>query len=323
MRKVFFAAAVALAGFVAAARAQDYPRGTTRIIVPLGAGGALDTIVRGVAGKLQERFGQPVIVENITGGGTLIAAQTLARAAPDGLTLLAAPSGLLTTNVTLFKQLPYDPVKDFTPVSHYAEIAFVLVVNPDLPIKSIPDLVRLAKEKPGALSYSSTGIGQVPHLAGEILARATGTELTHVPYRGSPQALADVIGGHVSMNFADPSVSRELIADGKIRALGVSSRTRLSFLPDTPTLIEAGVPGYEAVSWHMLLAPAGTPKPVVQRLHEEWARAIAAPDIRAQMERMGVSPVDSEPIDLLPAFQARELAKWSAIVKQVGIAGTQ
>lgn len=305
------------------ANAEEFPSGTVRVIVPLGAGGAMDTIARSIAGRLQDRFGKPVIVENITGGGTLIAAQTLARAQPDGQTLLVAPSGMLTTNLTLFKQLPYNPRTDFTPVSHYVEIAFVLVVNADLPIRTVAELVKLAKEKPGQLTYSSTGIGQVPHLAGEMFARQTGTQLTHVPYRGAPQALLDVVAGNVSMTFADPSVAQPLIADGKVRALGVTSRTRLSFLPDTPALAEAGVPGYEAVSWHMLLAPAGAPKPVVEKLHDEFARALADPDLRAQLARMGVSPYASEPVSELPAFLEREITRWSAVVKQVGIEGTQ
>ncbi len=324
MRRGLFAGFLALAAALStSALALEYPAGNVRIIVPLGAGGAMDTIARTVAGKLQDRFGKPVIVENITGGGTLIAAQTLAKAQPDGQTLLVAPSGMLTTNLTLFKQLPYNPGTDFTPVSHYVEIAFVLVVNADLPVGSIADLVKLAKQKPGSLTYSSTGIGQVPHLAGEMLARQTGIELTHVPYRGAPQALLDVVSGQVSMTFADPSVARELIADGKVRALGVSSRTRLGILPDVPPLTEAGVPGYEAVSWHMLLAPAATPKPIVAKLHDEFALAMAAPEMQSQLIRMGLTPIVSEPVDELPAFMNRELAKWSEVVRQVGIAGTQ
>ena len=254
MRSGPIAAAIAAFLFVTpATMAEDFPSGTVRIIVPLGAGGAMDTIARSIAGRLQDRFGKPVIVENITGGGTVIAAQTLAKARPDGQTLLIAPSGMLTTNLTLFKQLPYNPRTDFTPVSHYAEIAFVLVVKSDLPVKNVADLVKLAKEKPGQLTYSSTGIGQVPHLAGEIFARQTGAQLTHVPYRGAPQALLDVVAGNVTMTFADPSIAQPMIAYGKVRALGVTSKTRLSFLPDTPSLAEAGVPGYEAVSWRGLL----------------------------------------------------------------------
>ena len=324
MRFGMIAAAMAACLTVAPlARAEDFPSGTVRIIVPLGAGGAMDTIARSIAGRLQDRFGKPVIVENITGGGTVIAAQTLAKARPDGQTLLVAPSGMLTTNLTLFKQLPYNPRTDFTPVSHYAEIAFVLVVKTDLPVKNVADLVKLAKEKPGQLTYSSTGIGQVPHLAGEIFARQTGAQLTHVPYRGAPQALLDVVAGNVTMTFADPSIAQPMIADGKVRALGVTSKTRLSFLPDTPSLAEAGVPGYEAVSWHMLLAPAGAPTAIVEKLHDEFGRALADPDLRAQLARMGVSPYDSEPVAELPAFLEREITRWSAVVKQVGIEGTQ
>ena len=316
-------AAIGALVLAAPARAQEFPSGPVKLIVPLGAGGAMDTLARILAGKLQDRFGKPFVVENITGGGTLIAAQTVAKAAPDGHTLLIAPSGLLTTNLALFKQLPYDPRADFTPVSHYVEIAFVLVVNAGLPIRSVADLVKLAKDKPGQLTYASTGLGQVPHLAGEMLARQTGTQLAHVPYRGAPQALLDVVAGHVSMTFADPSVAVQLIGDGKVRALGVSSKTRVAVLPDVPPLTEAGLPGFEAVSWHMLLAPAGTPKPVTTRLHDELAAAMAAPGMAEQLARMGLTPLKSESIDELPAFVRREIDKWGDIVRQVGIAGTQ
>ena len=181
-----FAALAALTLLAAAAHAQEYPTGPVRLVVPLGAGGAMDTIARSLAGTLQTRLGKPVVVENITGGGRLIAAQTVAKATPDGLTLLIAPSGMLTTNLALFKQLPYDPRTDFAPIAHYVEIAFVLVVNAALPVKSVAELVKLAKEKPDELTYSSTGIGQTPHLAGEMLARQTATQLAHVPSRGAP-----------------------------------------------------------------------------------------------------------------------------------------
>ena len=316
-------AAIGALVLAAPARAQEFPSGPVKLVVPLGAGGAMDTLARTLAGKLQDRFGKPVVVENITGGGTLIAAQTVAKAAPDGHTLLIAPSGLLATNLALFKQLPYDPRADFTPMSHYVEIAFVLVVYAGLPIRSVADLVKMAKEKPGQLTYASTGLGQVPHLAGEMLARQTGTQLAHVPYRGAPQALLDVVAGHVSMTFADPSIAAQLIGDGKVRALGVSSKTRVAVLPDVPPLTEAGLPGFEAVSWHMLLAPAGTPKPVTTRLHDELAAAMAAPGMAEQLARMGLTPLKSESIEELPAFVRREIDKWGDIVRQVGIAGTQ
>lgn len=323
MRPSHIAALILTLACALPARAQEFPTGPVRVIVPLGAGGAMDSLARILAGRLQERLGKPFVVENITGGGTLIAAQTLAKAAPDGHTLLIAPSGMLTTNAALFKQLPYDPVKDFTPIAHYVEIAFVLVVNAGLPIRSVADLVKAAKEKPGALTYSSTGMGQVPHLAGEMFARATGVELAHVPYRGAPQALLDVVAGHVSMTFADPSVAAQLIAEGKVRALGVSSTARLDIMPDVPPLADAGVPGFEAASWHMLLAPAATPRPVAQKIQDEWMRAVNAADLREQLAKMSLTPLKSEPLDELPGFVKREADKWGGIVRAIGIAGTQ
>lgn len=309
--------------FAAPARAQSFPAGTIRLVVPLAAGGAMDTIARSLAVKLQERLGVSVIVENITGGGTLIAAKTVAKSAPDGHTLLIAPSGMLTTNLALFKELPYDPRADFIPVAHYVEVPFVLVVNAASPIRSIADLARLAKEKPGQLTYASTGIGQVPHLAGEMAARQLGIGISHVPYRGAPPALLDVVAGHVTMTFTDPSIAQQLIADGKIRALGVTSKQRAAVMPDIPPLAEAGLAGFEAVSWHMLLAPAGTPQPVIARLHVELTRAIAEPAMRGQLVRMGLIPYASEAPEALPAFLNREISRWGDIVRQVGIAGTQ
>lgn len=318
-----FALSLAAACAAAPARAQAWPSGPVRLIVPLGAGGAMDVLARLLASELQGRLGQPFVVENITGGGTLIAAQTVARAKPDGQTLLVAPSGMLTTNLVLFKQLPYDARKDFIPVAHYVEIAFVLVVNPTLGINSLDELVKAAKAKPGALTYGSTGIGQVPHLAGEMLARQTGTQLTHVPYRGMPQALMDVVSGQVSMTFGDPSISRELINDGKVRAIGVSSKAPIPTLPDVKPLADIGLPGYEAVSWHMLLAPTGTPRAIAERLRDEVTRAMNAPSVRDKLPGMGLAPYVSETIDELPAFQQREADKWGAIVRAVGLEGTQ
>ena len=242
------------------ALAQDYPSRAITLVLPLGAGGAMDIIARSLFEPgLRARLGKPVIIENRTGGGTVIAATSVAKSPPDGTTLLFAPAGTLTTNATLYRKLPYDPAKDFVPIALTTKLGFVLSINPSLPVHSVAELVAYAKERPGQLAYGSTGIGATPHLAVEMLERAGHFAMTHVPYRGMPQALSDVVAGHVQMVFADPAVAPPLINDGKIRPLAVSSLTRISAVPDVPTLDEAGFPGFEAVSWHMIVAPAGTP----------------------------------------------------------------
>ena len=225
------------------ALAQDFPSRPITFVIPLGAGGVMDVIARVIGPKLAERLGRPVVIENRTGGGTVIGANAVARAAPDGHTLLFAPSGTLTTNVTLYKSLPYDPVKDFVPIALYAKIPFVLVVHPSLPAHSIADLVKLAKTR--TLSYASTGTGAVPHMAGELLKSMTGLEMTHVPYRGVTQTMTDVVAGHVQMTFASPDSAMGAIKDGRVRALGVSSLTRVPVLPDVATIAESGLPGFE------------------------------------------------------------------------------
>jgi tripartite-type tricarboxylate transporter receptor subunit TctC len=231
-----------------AVRAEDYPTRQVTIVVPLTAGGALDVLARTLGAKLADRLGKPFVVENRTGGGTVTAAVWVAKAPADGYTLMFTPSGTLATNATLYKNLPYNPAADFVPIALLAKVPFVLVVDPALPVRSIPDLIKYAKERPGTISFSSTGTGAVPHLAAEMLKGAIGIEMTHVPYRGAPQALTDVVAGQVQLTFADPSISPPLIKEGKVRALGVSSLTRLGSLPDISPLAEVGVPGFEAVS---------------------------------------------------------------------------
>jgi tripartite-type tricarboxylate transporter receptor subunit TctC len=306
------------------ARADDYPSRPVTLVVPLGAGGAMDIIARASLGpKLAERLGRSVIIENRLGGGTVIAASAVAKSAPDGHTLLFAPSGTLTTNATLYKALPYDPGKDFTPVALTSKIGFVLVVNAALPIHTFADLVKYAKDNPGKLSYGSTGTGATPHLAVEMIKSATGIEMTHVPYKGSIAALNDVVAGHVHLTFTDPAISPQLIAAGKVRALGVSSLTRVGVMPDVPTLAEAGLPGFEAVSWHMLVVPAATPKEIVARLNAELKAIMALPEVQKQITDIGLIPMEPPPVDELQRFLHAEIVRWGKVVQQVGIAGTE
>jgi tripartite-type tricarboxylate transporter receptor subunit TctC len=305
----------------AGASAETFPARPVTLVVPLGAGGAMDVIIRTMGPKLTEILGQPMIVENKTGGGTVTAAQYVAKAPPDGYTLLVAPSGTLTTNAVLYKALPYDPVRDFIPVALYTKVPFVLVVNADLPVKNIADLVRYAKAG-NKLSYASTGTGAVPHLATELLKSALGIEMTHVPYRGAPPALTDVIAGHVQLTFADPSLAPPILKDGKVRALGASSLTRIGIMPDVPALTEAGVPGFEAVSWHMVVAPAGTPPDVIQKLNAAFKTVGKQPEIQAKLVGMGLIPVDTPSEAELRKFLDAEMVKWRAQVEKAGISGS-
>jgi len=307
-----------------AAHAQDYPSRPITLVLPLAAGGAMDIIARGEFGpKLAERLGKPVIIENRTGGGTVIAASAVAKAAPDGYTLLFAPAGTLTTNATLYKKLPYDPGKDFVPVALTTKVGFVLVINPSLPVRNVADLIKYAKANPGKLSFASTGTGATPHLAGEMLKNMAGFEMTHIPYKGSPPALQDVMAGHVHMTFTDPAISPALIRDGKVRALGVSSLTRVGVLPDVPTIAESGLPGFEAVSWHMVVAPAGTPKDIVNRLNAELKTIVALPEVQRKIRDMGLIAIDTSSPDELKRFLDDEINRWGKLVHQVGIAGTE
>jgi tripartite-type tricarboxylate transporter receptor subunit TctC len=305
------------------APAQEFPSKAVTLVVPLAPGGAMDIIARSYGAKLTDRLGKPVIIENRPGGGTVTAAVSVAKSAADGHTLLLTPSGTLATNATLYKSLPYDPTKDFIPLALYTKVPFVLVVNPTLPVKTLPELIKYAKDNPGKLSYASTGIGTVPHLGFEILKTMAGIDITHVPYRGTPPALNDVIGGHVHMFFSDTAVAPPLLQEGKIRALGISSLTRAGILPDVPTIAEAGLPGFEAVSWHLIVAPAHTPRPVVDKLHAELRTVTTAPDIHQQMVTMGLIPLDTPSVDELQRFVASEIERWGKIVRQVGIAGTE
>jgi tripartite-type tricarboxylate transporter receptor subunit TctC len=314
---------LALTAFAGPLTAQDYPTRPVTLMVPLGAGGAMDIIVRSIAPKLAARLGKTVLVENRPGAGTVIAANDVAHGTPDGYTLLDAPSGTLTTNVTLYTKLSYDPVQDFVPIALYCQVPFVLVSDPSMPFKAIAELIAYAKANPGKLSFGSTGTGAVPHLAGEMLKSMAGIDMVHVPYKGGPPALNDVMAGHIQLFFADTAITPPLIEAGKIRALGVSSKTRAGVLPGVPTISESGVPGFEAVSWHLVVAGSGTPRQIVNRLHDEFKAVFNLPEVRQQMIAMGLIPIDTPSVEELQGFVRSEIVRWGKIVQQVGIAGTE
>jgi putative tricarboxylic transport membrane protein len=305
-----------------AAKAEDYPTRPITFVVPFPPGGGIDTVLRSMGPRLTERLGKPIVIENRSGGAGVIGAAAVAKASPDGHTLLAAPS-LFASNVRLFKSLPFDATKDFEPVSLVLRTPYVLVVNPALGVSSVPELVTLAKQKPGELSYASTGPGSSLHLSAELFQSMTGTKMAGVQYRGAPPAFSDVIAGHVNLMFVDTGTALQQIADGKVRALGVSSLTRVPAAPDIPTLAEAGLPGFDSVGWLLMAAPTGTPKAIVDRLHAELKAVAQLPEIRQQMVDLGTIPVDSPPPVELKRFLAAEIERWGGIIEKAGVAGSQ
>ena len=316
-------ASVTLAQFQApAARAEDYPDRQITMVVPVAAGGAVDVLGRLFAQQLASRLGKPVVVENRTGAGMITGTASVARAAPDGYTLLVATSTPLAINATIHKKLPYDPVEDFVPIALIANSPFTLIVNPSLPVKSVPDLIKLAKEKPGQLSYASAGPGSPHHLFFELLKAMTGIEATHVPYRGNVPAITDVVAGHVPAMFSDPS-GLPIIRDGKVRALGASSATRLLQAPDIPTIAEQGLSGFDAAAWIMVVAPAKTSFDIVNRLHEELKTISEMRDVREQIIKNGQTPTTTPPVAKLRNYVQSEIVRWGKVVQKAGIAGSE
>jgi tripartite-type tricarboxylate transporter receptor subunit TctC len=312
------------AHFCVPAAAQTYPSKPVTIVVSLAAGSGMDTLVRLYADKLQEALGKPVVVENKPGAALMIAAASVATSPPDGYTLLVSTSSAMAINPTLYKKINYDPVKDFVPISFYVKSPFVLVVNPDLPAKTVPELIKLLKESTTPLSYSSLGAGVAQHLSMEYLKQRFGVNITHVPYRSTPQSVTDIVAGHVSLGFVEAGASLPLIREGKLRALAVSSSTRLPTLPDVPPFSEAAnAPDFEAVSWHMLFAPSTTPKDIVDKLHQEMKRIMTAPEMRERASAIGLLPIDPPSIPETQAYLASEREKWGSLVKKLGLEGSQ
>lgn len=309
---------LALASFSIAAAAQTaYPQRPISFIVPYPAGGTTDILARFLAEHLKDRLGQPVVIDNRPGAGSTIGAGLAARAEPDGHTLLMATSTTLAINASLFQRLPYDPVADFAPVSLVAGVPLILIVNPALGIKTLADLVALAKAKPGELVYGSAGNGTPHHLAAELLKTAAGIEVRHVAYRGSVVAMNDVIGGHIPFMFMDMAPVLPLIAAGKLQALAVSAPRRVAAAPDIPTVAEAGYPGYEAVAWQAVVVPARTPSDVVARLHAEIARFLATPANRDKLIQIGLEPLGGSSEELVAYIKA-EIARWGVVVRSSG-----
>jgi tripartite-type tricarboxylate transporter receptor subunit TctC len=312
------AALLALVAFVAPAAAQDYPAKPIRVIVPTAPGGMADILARYYAQKFGEQIKQPVIVENKTGAGGVIAADFVAKSPPDGYTIYL---GFHATNAilpTLDPKLPYNAAKDFAPIIHLANLPNVLVVNSKVEAKSVKELVELARAKPGALSYASQGIGASGHIAGEQFRLLTKTDIVHVPYKGAAPALQDLIAGRVAMMFDIVPFALQHIRDGSVRGLGVAAPQRVAVLPDIPTMAEAGYPGIEGGAWFALFAPAGTPPAVIDVLNKAGRDAFNAPDVREKLEPRGVVLVLGTPAEL-GAWVAADTERWAKVIREAGI----
>jgi len=308
---------------VPVAQAQDYPTRPVTLVVPYPAGGGLDVLARTLGQKLADRLGKPFVIDNRPGAGTVIGANSVAKAAPDGYTIMLGTSTPLAINVTLHKNLPYDPARDFTPIVLTSNAPFMLLVHPSLPVRSVAELIKHVKERPGALSYGSAGPGSPHHLSMELLKSMTGMNIVHVPYRGDAPALTDLVAGHIPMTFSEPTPVLPLLREGRVRALAVSSSTRLPPVPDIPTVAEAGVPGFDLVSWQMIVAPAATPKEIIGRLQTEMKAILALPEIKKEFVDTARIGVDSPPVDELVAFMRSEIVRLGKVVEAAGIAKSQ
>jgi len=299
------------------ALAGSYPSQTIKMIVPYPAGGTTDLLGRMVADELQIGLGAAVIVENKPGAGTTIGAEQVARAAPDGYTLLLATSTTLAINKTLYKELPYDPVKDFTPIALLAGVPFALIVNPQVPAKTLSEFIAYAKSKPG-LAYGSAGNGSPQHLGAEMLKSAAGIDIRHVPYRGSVAAMLDVIAGHVAFMVVDLQPALPQIAAGKVRVLGVTTPRRVASAPDIPTLAEGGLAGFELVAWQGVVGPGGLPRPIVEQLAAQIGKLVADPATRDKFKVVALEPLPPSTPDSFAIYVKTEVDRWAAIVKRSG-----
>lgn len=320
-RRTLLTAAIAspLTALAPSAFSQStYPNKPVRIVVPFAPGGTTDLLARAVAAELTRALGQQVLVDNRPGAGGNIGAEVVAKSAPDGHTLLMGTVGTHGINASLYNKLPYDPIKDFSPITVVATVPNVLVVHPALPAKNVPELIALAKAKPGRLNYASSGNGTSIHLAAELFKSMTGTFITHIPYRGSGPALTDLVAGQADLMFDNLPSALPHIRSGRLRALAVTSAAPSGVLPGVPTIAEAAaLPKYEASSWFGLLAPAGTPKDVISRLHAEVAKALNSPDVKQRLQSQGADPIGNTP-EQFSAWIQQETNKWAGVVKVSG-----
>ena len=312
------AALAALLLSLGGATAQTYPDKPIRILVGFAAGGPADISARLIADRFAEAWGQPVVVENVTGAAGNLATDRVAKAAPDGYTLLLAASATIVTNPSLYQKLPFDPVKDLAPVTQICFTPNILAVPTDVPAKSVSELVAFVRAHPGALTYGSAGVGTSQHLAGELFKTMAGIDIQHVPYRGIAAVMPDLLGGRLTMAFGNISAILPLVREGKLRALAVSSPRRSASVPDLPTMIEAGFAGFDSTAWFALMAPAGTPQPIIEKLHHETVRILGLPEVRKRFDALGMEPVGNTPAEFAAEI-ARETPQWAKVIRDAGI----
>ena len=297
--------------------AASFPSKPIRLVIPYPPGGGTDTIGRPLAQRLGENLKQQIIFDNRGGAGGNIGMEIVAKAAPDGHTIVLALTAQLAVNPSLFKKLPYDPIKDFEPITLLATGPYILIVHPSLPVKSVKELIALARSKPNQITYASSGNGSGAHLASELLDSMAHVKMVHIPYKGGGPALVDLLAGNVQVLFATYAASKPHIESGRVRALAVSTAKRLTGV-NIPTVAEAALPGYDAGVWYAFLAPAGTPKDIVSKLHNEIVRALNHPDIKAVLARAAIEPVGSSPEELTK-FMKAEIVKWAKVVKEAHV----
>jgi tripartite-type tricarboxylate transporter receptor subunit TctC len=304
------------AGFAPGAWAQAFPAKPVRIVVPFPPGGTSDILARTIGPKLTAEWGQPVIVDNRPGAAGNIAAEHVARSPGDGYTLFITTVGIHAIHPSLYSKLPFDTIRDFTPITNLVMLPTVLTVHPSIPARSVKELIALAKKRPGDLHYSSAGSGSQPHLTAEMFKTMTGVSLLHVPYKGAAQQLTDLVAGHVALTFATAPSAVPFIKSGQMRAIGVSSGKRASALPEVPTISET-VPGYEAVGWNGMVGPANLPAPVLERVHATVVRVFGMPDVHNRMVSLAADPVTTTPAEF-GAYIKAEMGKWAKVVKESG-----
>ena len=311
-------AIVVLSVISSSAFAQTYPSKPIRYIVPFPPGGGQDLVVRALAPRMTEALGQPVLVDNRPGAATMVGAELAAKSPPDGYTVFNGSNTTLSINPNLYSKVPYDPVKDFAPVTYIASLPNLLVVHPSLPVRTVKELAALARAKPGQLNFGSSGTGTPAQLAGVMFGDAAGVKLVHVPYRGSSQALTALISGETQIMFSSITSTLPFVKSGRMRAIAVTGAKRSLAAPELPTVAESGFPGFEAVTWYGLFVPAGTPAPVIGRLNAEMVKILHAPDFRDWLVTQGADPVGGTPEELA-AFVKSELVKYAKIVKASGM----
>jgi tripartite-type tricarboxylate transporter receptor subunit TctC len=311
---------VALTAALAAGgtRADDYPSRPIRLVVPYAAGGGADSVARIIAKRVSETIGQTIVIENRGGAGSIIGTELVNRSDPDGYTLLLGQSGPISINPAVYKKLPYDPLKDFAPVTMTTAYPYIMVVNPALGVKTLQEFVALARSKPGELNYSTTGVGAANHLVTELFDSKAGIRMTHIPYRGTALAVADLIAGQVQVVFADPISALQHINAGTLLALAVTSKERSPVAPQVPTVSESGYPGFDAIAWHGILAPAHTPAAIINRLNAEIVQALKDPETGALLEKQAMQTVGNSP-QAFASFIKQDIAIWKEVADQAKI----